>query len=132
MENSYRNKLKMNVLRIALFSILLSVVSCNTKEKQIEVVKTEDSTAQASKFKYWNWITVGHKKSDSAYTAHFNKLKSNGIDAVLMNTGADPKLLKRLTPLAKDAGLEVHAWMFTTNRPGDSIADMREGKDKKI
>ncbi|MDO5971938.1 family 10 glycosylhydrolase [Flavivirga aquimarina] len=113
----------MNVLRITFFCILLSMVSCNTKEKvKEEITETKETTEQESKFKYWNWMTVGNKKSDSAYTVHFNKLKSNGIDAVLMNTGADPKLLNRLTPLAKAAGLEVHAWMFTTNRPGDSIA----------
>lgn len=113
----------MKVLKTAFLSLLLSMMSCDNKAKQLK-----DSTAKntitevAGKFKYWNWITAGHKKSDSEYTAHFNKLKRNGIDAVLINTGADPKLLKRLTPLANTAGLEVHAWMFTTNRPGDSIA----------
>ncbi|GAL81872.1 hypothetical protein JCM19274_2856 [Algibacter lectus] len=113
----------MNVLKIAFLSLLLSVVSCDKTVKTETASETETATIEApAKFKYWNWITVGHKKSDSAYTAHFNKLKSNGIDAVLMNTGADPKLLKRLAPLANKAGLEVHAWMFTTNRPGDSIA----------
>lgn len=112
----------MRLLKITFFSLALIFVSCHTKEKSKEVVKSENTTETVSKFKYWNWITVGNKKSDSAFTAHFNKLKSNGIDAVLINTGADPTLLKRVTPLATNAGLEVHAWMFTTNRPGDSIA----------
>ncbi|MCB4797903.1 family 10 glycosylhydrolase [Neotamlana laminarinivorans] len=112
-------------LKIALFGLVLSIVSCNqaTKETASEVPVATTTTEETTKtFKYWNWMSVGHKKSDSAYTAHFNKLKSKGIDAVLLNTGADPGLLKRLTPLATAAGLEVHAWMFTTNRPGDSIA----------
>ncbi|MCB4808946.1 family 10 glycosylhydrolase [Tamlana sp. 62-3] len=112
-------------LKIALFGLVLSIVSCNqaTKETASEEPVTTTTTEETTKtFKYWNWMSVGHKKSDSAYTAHFNKLKSKGIDAVLLNTGADPGLLKRLTPLATAAGLEVHAWMFTTNRPGDSIA----------
>lgn len=122
MENLYQNRLNMVMLRIVFLSILLCLLSCNTKEEQREIVKAETAVVKDTKFKYWNWITVGNKKSDSAYTAHFQKLKSNGIDAVLMNTGADPKLLNRLTPLATNAGLEVHAWMFTTNRPGDSIA----------
>ncbi|ALJ04187.1 hypothetical protein APS56_03065 [Pseudalgibacter alginicilyticus] len=112
----------MKLLKIAFLSILLSIVSCNDIKTK-EVGETEETLMESTpKFKYWNWISAGHKKSDSAYTAHFNKLKSYGIDAVLINTGTDPELLKRLTPLANKAGLEVHAWMFTTNRPGDSIA----------
>ena len=102
----------------------LSLFACNNvKEAKTEV--TENIVAQEvskPEFKYWNWMTVGNKKSDSAYTSHFKKLKSNGIDAVLLNTGADPILLNRLTPIAKKVGLEVHAWMFTVNRPGDTTA----------
>lgn len=72
----------MNVLKIAFLSLLLSVVSCDKTVKTETASETETATIEApAKFKYWNWITVGHKKSDSAYTAHFNKLKSNGIDA---------------------------------------------------
>ena len=110
-------------LKIALFILLLSIVACNNDTKSNKAINANPSeTKQVEKFKYWNWITVGNKKSDSAFAAHFNKLKSYGIDAVLINTGADPKLLKRVAPIAKKAGLEVHAWMFTTNRPGDSVA----------
>lgn len=110
-------------LKIALFSLLLSLVACNNATKSKTIAETNKTEVEnTKKFKYWNWITVGNKKSDSDLTAHFNKLKRYGIDAVLINTGADPKLLKRVAPLAKAAGLEVHAWMFTVNRPGDSIA----------
>ncbi len=112
----------MKLLKLAFLSVLLSIVSCNNSKSEATAETEKANIDSATEFKYWNWITAGHKKSDSAYSAHFNKLKNNGIDAVLINTGADPKLLKRLTPLANKAGLEVHAWMFTTNRPGDSIA----------
>ncbi|KQC31660.1 family 10 glycosylhydrolase [Flagellimonas eckloniae] len=112
----------MKIIRIVVYCFLLGLMSCNTQEKSKETTGVEDVTIKEPKFKYWNWITVGHKKSDSAYTAHFKKLKGYGIDAVLINSGADPKLLARVAPLATEEGLEVHAWMFTTNRPGDSIA----------
>ncbi len=109
----------MKKLSVVFLVVLLALVSCYNTVKEKEAKET---VPEKSDFKYWNWITAGHKKSDSSYAAHFNKLKNNGIDAVLINTGADPELLKRVAPIATKAGLEVHAWMFTTNRPGDSIA----------
>ncbi|WP_406683800.1 family 10 glycosylhydrolase [Seonamhaeicola sp. MEBiC1930] len=113
----------MRFLKVIVSIVFLSlVIACNGKIKQVEEVVENASEDVTSKFKYWSWMTVGNKKSDSAYTEHFQKLKNNGFDAVLLNTGADPILLNRLTPLAKNEGLEVHAWMFTTNRPGDTTA----------
>ncbi|GIZ10222.1 family 10 glycosylhydrolase [Flavobacterium sp. UMI-01] len=108
-------------IRIALFSLLISLAACNSTSKRSSAVASSKET-KTENFKYWNWITVGNKKTDAEFEAHFKKLKKYGIDAVLVNTGADPKLLKRVAPIAKKAGLEVHAWMFTTNRPGDSVA----------
>ncbi|MDY8138394.1 hypothetical protein U0D62_22410 [Aquimarina sp. 2201CG5-10] len=85
----------------------------------VQDVKTE---VKAPSFKYWTWITADPAKSESEYTTEFKKYKENGIDAVLINTLTDPEVLKKLTPLAKKEGLEVHAWMFTMNRPGDEVA----------
>jgi len=113
----------MKKLSVITFVMLISLVSCDSKEKiKVTTKNSAEISDNETKFKYWSWMTVGRKKTDSTYIAHFNKLKGNGFDAVLLNTGADPELLKRLTPLATKSGLEVHAWMFTTNRPGDSIA----------
>ena len=112
----------MRMVKVLFFVVLLGMVSCNANDKSQETNSEKETVIKEASFKYWSWMTVGHKKSDSAYTAHFNKLKSNGFDAVLLNTGADPGLLKRLAPIANKSGLEVHAWMFTTNRPGDTIA----------
>ncbi len=65
---------------------------------------------------------ANNEKPDSSYTKQFKKYKEHGIDAVLINTNGDPKLLGRLAPLANAEGLEVHAWMMTVNRPGDTTA----------
>jgi uncharacterized lipoprotein YddW (UPF0748 family) len=113
----------MRLPKIILLALAITVASCGKNDKKKEAPKlVKNENIEETSFKYWSWMSVGNKKSDSAYTAHFKKLKNNGFDAVLLNTGADPKLLKRLTPIATQEGLEVHAWMFTTNRPGDSIA----------
>ncbi|MCX2681624.1 hypothetical protein OOZ15_16855 [Galbibacter sp. EGI 63066] len=113
-------------LKLICIAIVLSgLVSCNqTAEKKNTsqpVAETETDTVQ-NDFKYWTWITASSKKTDESYKEEFTKYSSNGIDAVLINTNTDPELLKRLTPIAENAGLEVHAWIMAMNRPGDGVA----------
>lgn len=98
----------MKPLKLLLFLLTLSVFSCVKKEQ--------------SSFKFGVWTTANDKKSDADYTNEFKKYKLGGIDEVLINTGANPKLLKRIVPLAAKEGLKVHAWIMAMNRPGDSIA----------
>ena len=88
-------------------------------------LNTEQSTTETDNllpFKYWVWTGANPEKSDSLFSAEFKQYADNGIHAVLINTNTNPTLLSRLTPLAKDAGLEVHAWIMAMNRPGDSLA----------
>lgn len=72
--------------------------------------------------KYWTWMTADADRDSGSYIAEFKKYKRYGLDAVLINTNADPALLERLAPLAKAEGLEVHAWLMAMNRPGDMVA----------
>ncbi|REE05497.1 family 10 glycosylhydrolase [Marinoscillum furvescens] len=108
----------MRLLKLLMVVTLFTIMACETEEKNTAASVDE----QAEKFKYWAWMTARADMSDSAYSSNFQKLKAHGLDAILINTGTDPELLRRITPLATDAGLEVHAWMFTTNRPGDTVA----------
>ncbi|MFI2742122.1 family 10 glycosylhydrolase [Zhouia sp. PK063] len=113
----------MKTLKILFILTVLSFASCNKAEKQQERETTaieKDSTAKP--FKFWTWTGADAKKPDSVYKAEFKKYHDNGIDAVLINTNADAKLLARLAPIAKGEGLEVHAWLMTMNRPGDTTA----------
>lgn len=96
------------------FSTLFT--SCQPKEQKAE------NTEADNEFKYWTWITADASRTDDSYVAEFKKYKENGIDAVLINTNTDAKLLERLTPIAIQEGLEVHAWLMTVNRPEDAIA----------
>ncbi len=117
MVNSYQNKLKMKILHILLIALVLSLASCKEKikkENSVENPKTE--------FEFGVWITANKEKSNEDYVTEFTKYKNAGIDEVLINTGTDPVLLKRLVPIATDKGLKVHAWIMAMNRPGDSVA----------
>ncbi|KKN39583.1 hypothetical protein LCGC14_0741990 [marine sediment metagenome] len=119
MENSrvMRNRSKAYP-RLWVYSVILTVLYISTiQAQQKETVSTHED------FKLWTWITADAKRSDASFQEEFDKYAANGIDAVLINTGTDPKLLARLVPLAKKSQLEVHAWMFTVNRPGDKIAE---------
>ena len=111
-----------NLIILLLVSFFLT--SClDNMQVHKEKENNSESTANTSiDFKYWTWITADAKRADSSYVSEFRKYKENGLDAVLINTDTDAVLLSRLTPLAKAEGLEVHAWMFAMNRPGDSIA----------
>lgn len=110
-----------NLITLILTLILLGCQEKQSKEITAEVAE-EVNVPQGEAFKYWTWITADQKRSDSSYVEEFLKYKQSGIDAVLINTNTDPDLLSRLTPLAKEQGLEVHAWIMAMNRPGDSVA----------
>ena len=118
-----------------LIAVLLLLVSCNIEQKAGTKIASETLVKGAS-FKFWTWITATAERSDESFEEEFSKYSENGIDAILINTNTDAELLTRLIPIAKRFDLEVHAWMFTINRPGDSIAEQhpewyavsREGK----
>jgi len=117
MENSYLNNSIMRITKIFFFVVLIGLISC-TKN----VDKKRNDKVSKSDFEFGVWTTANKNKSNEEYAIEFKKYKSAGIDEVLINTGTDPELLKRITPIAKKNGLNVHAWIMTMNRPGDSIA----------
>ena len=92
-----------------------------TNSRCLYAQKTELDTINPP-FKLWTWITADTTRTDAYYQLEFKKYADHGIDAVLINTFANPELLKRFVPIAQNSGLELHAWMFTINRPGDSVA----------
>ena len=112
-----KSKIKMTRLHL-IVSAMIYWISLNG-----QIISAQEQSLKDSDFKLWTWITANEKKSDESYLKEFAKYAENGIDAVLINTNANPELLSRLVPLAAQNNLEVHAWMFTVNRPGDKIAE---------
>ena len=107
----------MKIKYILFYSLLLAIFSCNSK-------KASKSNLQIvnQNFEFSTWITSNREKSIDSYATEFKRYKDYGIDEILINTLTDPDELRRLVPVANDAGLKVHAWIMTMNRPGDSIA----------
>lgn len=120
---------------VLLLTFFLGLAACRTDQKD-KMETTAELVPEKSPFKFWTWMTARAERTDDSYTEEFAKYSDNGIDAILINTHANTKLLSRLVPIAKRFDLEVHAWMFTINRPGDTIAEQhpewyavsREGK----
>lgn len=97
-------------------------VSFNTSSRENNPAHKTKHLPSKQVFEFAVWIGADAKRTNDSYTQEFKRYKEGGIDEVLINTNADPDLLKRLVPLAVKEGLKVHAWIMTMNRPGDPIA----------
>ncbi len=113
------NKLYKKFLRCLCFALLFS---CSPKTNEVSL-KGNSLPIVTNEFKFWVWTTANAEASDNDFDDEFLNYSKNGIDAILVNTNADPELLTRLVPIAKKHNLELHGWMFTVNRPNDSIAE---------
>jgi hypothetical protein len=122
MENLQPNRLIMNLKTTLLFIAIFSLVACNTKDKNKNALEGTQIEATSQAFEFSTWITSDKERSTDLYAVEFKKYKDHGIDEILINTLTDPKELERLAPIAKSAGLNVHAWIMTMNRPRDSVA----------
>lgn len=114
---------KNNLWRIRSVIVLLVALASCINNKDATKQALEEPTVNPIAFKYWVWITADDSRSDASFSEEFTKYVENGIDAVLINTYANPEVLARLAKIAKVVNLEVHGWMFTVNRPGDKIAE---------
>lgn len=92
----------------ALIAIVALLCGCSSQEEQ--------SASQ----KNWIWIHANETKTEQEWNADFAKYKTAGINAILI--GANEKVLNTVIPLAHQLNIEVHAWMWTLNRPGDTTA----------
>ncbi len=97
--------------KILLLSILSLFLSCNQKEKKPE---------KPSKFIFSSWVNAGKKFEKKAWTKRLNYYDSLGISEILI--GGSPEVLEKIIPLANQKNIKVHGWMWTLNRPGDTVA----------
>ena len=89
-----------------IFSFLI-VVSC--------------SETNLDKFTFSTWVGAGSKFDKNTWTKKINYYDSLGISEILV--GGSPDILKKIIPLANKKNIKVHGWMWTLNRPGDTIAN---------
>ena len=79
---------------------------------------TPQSKSQRSNLtnrKYWAWVGISRQESTANLKAKYATYKKHGIDAIFLEGGIDD----REFDIIKEAGLDLHSWMWTTNR-GDA------------
>ncbi|MFK7925381.1 MAG: family 10 glycosylhydrolase [Bacteroidia bacterium] len=71
----------------------------------------------ANRGQHYVWLHGAKDKSEADWTSLFQRIKQSGFKGILINAG--PDLLRRVIPLTKAQDLEIHAWMWTLNQPGE-------------
>ena len=79
-------------------SLVLFLAGCQTSQEGIPVHA---------------WMSGPGEATDEEIAENFADLEEKGIDALMYNGGHDPETYERVGQLARDAGLEFHAWIPT-------------------
>ena len=94
--------------KILLVLISICLINCNTQNKKTE-------------FTISTWTGAGNKFIKEKWEKKINYYDSLGINEILVGGNSD--VLRKIIPLAKKKNIKVHGWMWTVNRPGDTIAN---------
>ncbi|MFW6042993.1 MAG: lipoprotein [Marinilabiliaceae bacterium] len=78
--------------------LFLFLASCQTSQEKIPVHA---------------WMGGPGEATDEEIAENFADIEERGIDALMYNGGHDPETYERVGQLARDAGLEFHAWIPT-------------------
>ena len=96
--------------------IFLALLSCQDK-----VVEADVAAGETKKdFIFATWTRPGGPFNKTKWMQKLASYDSLGISEVLV--GGNAEFLEQLVPLATEKGIKIHAWMWTLNRPGDTIA----------
>jgi uncharacterized lipoprotein YddW (UPF0748 family) len=72
-------------------------------------------------FIFSTWTGAGKDFNKENWEKKINYYDSLGISEILVS--GSPSILKQIIPIANKKMIKVHGWMWTINRPGDSIAN---------
>jgi uncharacterized lipoprotein YddW (UPF0748 family) len=78
---------------------------------------------ERNKFPVYAWESGPGNKSDTELLSEFKGLKSKGIDGLMYNAGQSTEINQRVAKLAKEAGLEYHAWIPTLVQSREGLLD---------
>lgn len=84
------------------------------------VTSCKGSSQDQPGFKYWVWVDGNNEKTIANWTEELTALKKAGITGLIIGGGRP--MLEKLIPIAKKLDQDVHAWLWTMNRPGDKEA----------
>lgn len=82
------------------------------------------SETKQDDFTFSTWVGAGSKFDKNVWSKKLNYYDSLGISEILV--GGSPEVLRKIIPIANKKNIKVHGWMWTLNRPGDTIANKNE------
>ncbi len=100
------------VLFIALF-----LMSCQNSQEQNSEVKE----SSPKDFVFATWAHSDNNFVEEDWNKKLDYYLNMGISEVLI--GASPEVLAQIVPLAQKREMKIHGWMWTLNRPNDTIAN---------
>lgn len=71
-----------------------------------------DQDPEKPKRKHWIWSGLDRNASDSTLKAKYARFREHGVTGAFLAGGVDDREFS----IVKEAGLELHCWMFTVNR----------------
>lgn len=85
--------------------------------------KSPNPTKQPIKetFTFSTWTHAEKVFKKDVWEKKFDEYQRLGITEAII--GADAEMLSQILPIANQKNIKVHAWMWTLNRPGDTIAN---------
>lgn len=99
------------------FILIVATLSCANKTREAEVKQTAEKTD----FVFATWTGAGGEFDKDKWEQKLAYYDSLGISEALV--GGSAEFLKKLIPLATEKNIKIHAWMWTLNRPEDTIAN---------
>lgn len=103
--------------QLIIISIALTFFGCKEQSNSTTIKKTESS----EKFVFATWVSAKNGYKKELWQEKLSYYKMLGISEVLVS--GNPDIIRQIVPLAKDMDIKVHAWMWTLNRPNDTIAN---------
>lgn len=76
-----------------------------------------------NKIPVYGWLSGPGNATDSEILAEFSELHDRGIDGLMYSGGHNPETYRRVGKIAKEAGLEFHAWIPTMVQGQEGLLD---------
>ncbi len=111
--------------RLTLIFFCFVFLACTPTEQESsnEVItqeKTETEVDAEESFILSTWTHGDQEWNEDKWEKKLNDYQAVGISEVLV--GGSPEFLQELVNLANSKNMKIHGWMWTLNRPNDSIA----------
>lgn len=101
-------------IKTIIFSLIFGICLSNLFAQDQKMDENES-------FIFATWAHSDKEFDAQKWQLRFDGYKKLGITEVLIQ--ADAAQLRKILPLAKKNSLKIHSWMWTLNRPNDTIAN---------